>query len=73
MHPGFLVNHVAQAKRVGAIGMDYSYYDDVPLSQTQTYTELMEWCDQFFDELFYSANRYWWQDFLSRPNLLLVL
>lgn len=50
-------NHVAQAKRVGAIGMDYSYYDDVPLSQTQTYPELMEWCDRdSLDELFVSQH-----------------
>ena len=40
-------------KACRAIGMDYSYYDDVPLSQTQTYTELMEWCDRgSLDELF---------------------
>ena len=41
------------SKKIGAIGFDYSYYDDTPFNETQTYLELSKLCkpseiDKFF-------------------------
>lgn len=62
-------NFIANAKRIGAIGMDYSYYEDVPYIETQTYYELLALAEESrIDDYFVWQNGVCGRKFYQDPT-----
>lgn len=73
---------ILKLPQIALVGMDYSYYDDTPIEETQTYYELIndveseEGVDDFFVEFTFPSGEKFYTDpllFWYRQNLLALL